>query len=331
MLIAHAAPFIPATPWAVDFLRGNINDLASPLFALVMGMSAQLTWRSGRSVPVTLVQQVIRGGILIALGVWMAVWGSWVAIVLQPLGVLLIIGVPLLLLGTRTIWVVMLGVLLLSQPVVAAAREGAWWFFSQGPVAFALADWTLNGAHYRVMNLLPFFLLGGLLVRRRMRRDRVMWGMAIIAPVAYLAAAVVKALDLAPIVTGDYLDTLHDVGLVFATYVVVVLIATAASEGRVSRVRDAVFSALRAWGQVALSLYLLHVAAIALWNNANGWPDHNIYLGWVVIVPGMCLVAWLWWRYVGTGPVEWAMGLVTGRRKRLLVSRRQEPAAAAML
>ena len=331
MLTAHAAPFLPTMPWGVDFVRSNINDLASPLFALVMGMSAQLVWKRSATASATLLQQGIRGVILIVLGVWMADWGSWVAIVLQPLGMLLIVGVPLLLLGARASWVVTVLVVLISQPVVAAAREGAWWFFMQGPVAVAVADWTINGAHYRLMNLLPFFLLGGLLIRRGLKRDRVMWAMLILAPVAYLPAAVVNAFNLGRVRTGDYLDTLHDAGLVFATYAVVVLVSTLNLRERGARIRNAVLMPLRAWGQLALSLYLLHVGVIALWNRAYGLPDYNIYLGWLLIVPGMCLVAWLWWRYVGTGPVEWLLGFATGRHKKLRLSDSQDAAVARTL
>ncbi|HWO50444.1 MAG TPA: heparan-alpha-glucosaminide N-acetyltransferase domain-containing protein [Ornithinibacter sp.] len=50
MLIAHAVPFLPGAPSALNFLMFNINDVASPLFALVMGMSAQIvTQRTARA------------------------------------------------------------------------------------------------------------------------------------------------------------------------------------------------------------------------------------------------------------------------------------------
>ena len=45
MLIAHAAPLVPSLPESVLFVQSNINDLASPLFALVMGMSTALVMR----------------------------------------------------------------------------------------------------------------------------------------------------------------------------------------------------------------------------------------------------------------------------------------------
>jgi uncharacterized membrane protein YeiB len=121
-------------------------------------------------------------------------------------------------------------------------------------------------------------------------------------------------------VSGHYTDTLRDIGLVGVVYVLVVLAATA-SGGGAKRFWGGVFEPLAACGQVALSLYVLHVALIALWAQENGRPVDNVWLGWMVIVPGMILVGWLWWRFVGIGPVEWVMGWLTGRRKPLLRSR----------
>lgn len=121
---------------------------------------------------------------------------------------------------------------------------------------------------------------------------------------------------LSTVQSGDYLDTLKDFGLVFAVYVCVVLAATVHRQ-RSERFWGAIFIPLRASGQVALSLYVLHVGVIALWNNAYGRPTENFYPGWFVIVPGMIVVGWLWWRFVGTGPIEWVMGWITGRPKPL--------------
>ncbi|WP_231587743.1 hypothetical protein [Microbacterium oxydans] len=81
------------------------------------------------------------------------------------------------------------------------------------------------------------------------------------------------------------------------------------------------FVPLCACGRVALSLYLLHGGLIALWSNAYGRPAENFYLGWLVIVPGMIVAGWLWWRFVGTGPVEWVMGWLSGRPKTSLFRR----------
>ena len=310
MLIAHAAPFLPDLPKVVLFIQGAINDVASPLFALVMGISAQLVWNRRAGVARTLLQQVWRGVILVVLGIWMATWGSWVAIVLQPLGLLLILGVPLLLLGTRMLIIAAAAIALLSQPLLMMAR-GATWVYTQPLIVQELANGLALGRSYRLINLLPFFLLGALLLRHGFRRDRLLWGMAVVAPVAFLGSMVVERFFAVRVQSGDYLDTLHDVGLVFAVYVVVVLMATARN--------DAFRMALGpvgAWGQVALSLYVLHVGLIALWAGADGFPDENVPLGWILIVPGMVLLGWAWVRFIGTGPIEWLLGVVTLRPKR---------------
>lgn len=317
MVIAHANPFVPELPWAAKFVTAMFSDLASPLFALVMGMSAELVWRRGGRVGVTLLQQVIRGLFLIALGVWMAAWGSWVDVILAYLGVTIILGAPILLARTPMVIAVTAVLLLISQPLVGLARTWTWVYMAPAPVR-DIMQWLLLGAHYRVLNLLPMFLIGALLIRHGLRRDRLLTALTIAAPLGFLAWAVGQRLG--AVQSGDYLDTLKDFGLVFAVYVVVVFAATARRDGA-KRFWSPIFVPLVACGQVALSLYLLHVGLIALWNTANGRPTENFWPGWLVIVPGMILVGWLWWRFVGTGPVEWVMGWLTGRRKPLLRAR----------
>lgn len=313
MLIAHAASFVPNVPGAVHFVTAMFSEVASPLFALVMGMSAELVWRRGGPVGKTLLQQVLRGLFLIVLGVWMASWGSWVAVVLSYLGLLIIIGAPILLARTPVVLAVAATLFLVSQPLLGLARTWAWVYTAPPPVREVMI-WLFLGPQYRVVNLLPMFLIGALLIRHGLKRDRLLWILAAAAPVAYLAWGVGQRLG--TVTSGDYLDSLKDFGLVFAVYVCVVLAATVRREGA-ERAWGAIFVPLRACGQVALSLYVLHVGLIALWNNAYGRPAENFWPGWLVIVPGMVLVGWFWWRFVGTGPVEWVMGWLTGRRKSL--------------
>lgn len=315
MLIAHAVVMLPQLPGVARFVTAQINDVASPLFALVMGISAQIVWNRRAGITRTIVQQTARGAILIALGVWMATWGSWVAIVLQYLGLLLILGVPLLLLRTRMLVVVLVLLALATQPVLELVRASAWVGFQPAWVQ-EVVRWLFLGHSYRLVNLLPFFLLGALLLRHGFSRDRMLWIMAVAAPVAWLARPVGEHFLLMDAQSGDYLDTLHDVGLVFAVYVVVVLIS-GVREGGFARVRDAVFGPLRVWGQLALSLYLLHVAVIAAWATRWGRPQHDQIGGWLLVTVVPLLLAWLWGRFVGVGPVEWLMGVVTGRPRSL--------------
>lgn len=319
MVIAHAAPFIPEVPWVVKIVTGNLSDLASPLFALVMGMSAELVWRRGGARGRTLLQQLVRGLFLVVLGVWMATWGSWVDVILAYLGLVIILGAPILLARTSVVIAVTAVLLLISQPLLGVARTWTWVYTAPAPVG-ELLEWLLLGSHYRVISLLPLFLIGGLLIRHGLRRDALLWGLGVAAPLTYLVWLVAERLTGANAPSGDYLDTLKDLGLVFAVYVIVVLAATVRREGA-ERFWQPIFVPLIACGQVALSLYLLHVGLIALWARNFGRPTENFWPGWLVIVPGMILVGWLWWRFVGTGPVEWVMGWITGRRKPLLRAR----------
>ena len=102
----------------------------------------------------------------------------------------------------------------------------------QVPVANLISQWVVLGYSYRLTNLLPFFLLGALLMRHGFRRDGYLWAMAIVAPIAYAVRPVITAVfDTPPHVSGSYVDTLHDIGLVFAVYVVIVLLATVTKPG----------------------------------------------------------------------------------------------------
>ena len=87
------------------------------------------------------------------------------------------------------------------------------------------------------------------------------------------------------------------------------------------------FEPLRAIGAVALSLYVVHVGLIAIWLRVGVDITGPDYVRWLILVPGLVVAGWLWWRFVGVGPLEWLLGWVTGRPKRW--RRAPEPDAAA--
>ncbi|KZX22088.1 DUF418 domain-containing protein [Rathayibacter tanaceti] len=309
MLIAHAMPLVPtARTGASGLIAWNINDLASPLFALVMGMSAALVLaRPGASARRTVLQNLIRGAVLIALGLWLGGWGSWIAIVLQFLGVTLAIGTPLLLLRPWLIGAIAGVLALVAGPLNAAvlAAVGPVTPYPPGPLDL-LTVWLFTGPSYRVTNLLPFFLLGALLLRHGFRRDRLLPVLAVVAVVAYPVRVVVDRIAGTDSVSGSLPDTLHDLGLVLATYVVVVLLATARAP-----VVDRVLLPMRAVGTVALSVYVLQVALVAAFAKAGLGYSADTPLAFLVLVFGVWAVGVLWWRFVGLGPIEWLIGRLT--------------------
>lgn len=320
MLVAHAVPFLPGAPAALRLVMGDVNDVASPLFALVMGMSAQLVTQ--RTDPShrggMLLRQAVRAVVLVGLGLWLAEWGSWVAVILGHLGVLLVVGVPLLLLRSRWLGALMVATALVAAPLRDWARSDLLWTQAdpEAPAA-RLLSWLVLGGQYRVTNLLPFFLLGALLLRHGFRRDRRLLALLAVAPAAYLVLPVLlRVRPDTDVSSGSLPDTLHDLGLVLLVHGAVVLLA-GLRPGPGSRVVGAAFGALRMVGTVALSLYVLHVGVLALWAPDGVRPLTSDLPGWLVIVPGMLLVGYAWARLVGTGPVEWLLGLVSGRHRPL--------------
>ncbi len=90
--------------------------------------------------------------------------------------------------------VVAVVVAVISDPVNAWARESLWPVVGSSRVLAEIASWTVLGGSYRLTNLLPFFLLGALLMRHGQKRDRVLWTMAVIAPIAYAVRPLFTAL-----------------------------------------------------------------------------------------------------------------------------------------
>ena len=127
MLVAHARPLLPRRRGGADLASRWVSSTTSPHRSSPSRWGSRLSSCASRtprrSWGVLLVQQIIRGLILIALGVWLATWGTWVDIVLAYLGVLLIVGAPLLFLPTIPLAIVTAVVALASAPLNSWAAD----------------------------------------------------------------------------------------------------------------------------------------------------------------------------------------------------------------
>ena len=318
MLIAHAGPIMVDQPAATAFLQSQLNDVASPLFATTMGAAAAIVLAKAGTASAqrtVIVQNVIRGAILVLLGLLLATWGSWIAIVLSFLGIVLAIGTPLVLLGTRTLIAVLAAVLVLGAPLnsLMLAATGPLITVGERTPASFLLEWLFLSPHYRVTNLLPWFLFGALLFRIRFGGRRAGWILLAIAVPAWWLGPLWRGStgeEFSP--SGSYLDTLHDAGLVFGVLGVIILLASLRGR-RTAAVVRAVFLPFEAIGSISLSLYVFQVAVVA-WMSDNGISFGTTDpVAWIVLVLGVPLVGILWWRFVGKGPIEWLIGVVTGR------------------
>jgi uncharacterized protein len=319
MLVAHAGPIMVDQPMATVFLQGQLNDLASPLFAVTMGAAAAIVLAKAgsdpRAVRAVIVQNLIRGVILVLLGLLLSTWGSWIAVILSFLGIVLAIGTPLVLLRSRLLVIVLGVVLVVGAPLNNAMLAATGPLITSGersPSSFLL-EWLFLSPHYRVTNLLPWFLFGALLFRIRFGGRRAGWIMlALSVPAWWLGPLWRGGTGAGFSPSGSYLDTLHDAGLVLFTLGLIVLLASIRQD-RVAAVVRAVFLPFQAIGSISLSLYVFQVAVVA-WMAANGIRFGTTDpVAWLVLVLGVPLVGILWWRFVGKGPIEWLIGVVSGR------------------
>ncbi|CAN7362215.1 acyltransferase family protein [Knoellia sp. LjRoot47] len=319
MVIAHALPFISSrVPQDVLFVLLQVNDLASPLFALVMGAAAGLVF-PGTSASRGIVRAAVRGLALIALGVGLERLDHWVAVILHVLGLLVIVGTPLLVLGSR--WLLGLAaVLWLAGPSVIGAVTRAAGGVPGGATPTAgwagnpLVEWLVLNTHYRVLTLLPLFLIGAVLARRGLDDERASWW-CLMGGLAMLWASFAADLLGFPVVfSGDHPDQVQENGLALAAYGLVM--ATAIAGARHGS-RPTVLGPLALVGTVALSLYVVHVALLVPVIPAfpdGGWLPFTAF---VVVSVG---AAWAWARFVGRGPVEVLLDRVSpARRPRIRV------------
>ncbi|WP_265446886.1 acyltransferase family protein [Flexivirga meconopsidis] len=313
MVIAHAVPWFQA-PQPLKALIGQVNDLASPLFALVMGVSAGLVARRVLTEHAarwpTATQFAVRAVLLVVIGELLGKINLWIAVVLQPLGLTALLGALVMFLRVRYLAVLAVACWLLqllntypgNEPNDANWRQPAHW----------LHVYVLSDSHYRVTGLLPVFLLGLILGRVGHARPRVLRATLALGVLAAAAWAFGRAMGWSTY-PGRFIDNTHDLalsGIVFA--LVGMAAATAPRAGTVIR---ALLRPVATIGTVALSLYALQFVLIRLL--VQHGPDW-LPFGWkpaVVFIVACLLISWLWARLIGTGPIEWVVNVLSGRRR----------------
>lgn len=156
MFIAHCAP---ATGLGRPLLVTEF--LTAPLFALIIGIGAQMS----RSRGVTWPTIVLRAAVLIALGSWLATWGTPILIVLAYLGFLL----PIAYAATRLRGSVLITLAVLLIPLSAWARglfpKRMLYGFLADPMGW-ISALTVSGWAYR-LSALTVWAIAGILVARR--------------------------------------------------------------------------------------------------------------------------------------------------------------------
>lgn len=314
MVIAHGLPFIrDRVSESGAFVLQQVNDLASPLFVLVMGAAAGLSFPRGTTTR-GVARAAARGAALILLGVALEQLDHWVAVILHILGLLLIVGTPLLVLGTRWLLAIAAALFLVGPWVIETLTRAAGGVpggvaTTAGWAANPVMQWLVTNTHYRVLTLLPLFLVGAVLARRGLDDDRTAWWCLMVGVALVWASFALELLGHRVVFSGDHPDQVQENGLALAAYGVVM--ATDIAGDR----RPSMYAVLRPIaliGQVALSLYVFHVVLlvplIPKFPEGGWWP--------MGLLLGVSLVtAWAWARFIGRGPVEWLIDRLSPARR----------------
>lgn len=325
MIIAHTVVFTRAvSPTWLLTIEGLLNDVASPLFALVMGatiaLNTRLMRREGRSR--FRLESAIKGMILVVAGFVLEFGFSGANIVLDYLGVTLLAGIPCFFLSSRALLIV-IGALAAVGPflndwarsfVVASALPS-------GPLS-TLADWTLTGESYRLTGLLPLFLTGIVVCRWALgntRRTAMLAGLGLALLIAgYVLSRPYSAND--SMVSGSYPDLVRDFGLALTAYASIAFLVDSPRVG-VRRWSRRLFAPLTVQGRMALSIYVLHVLIlIGIWASPLALGASPAWIGaprgWVLTASVLlsCLAfAAVWSRLLGPGPIERVVGVAALR------------------
>ena len=325
MVIAHVAPGDgPARILLVS------EFLTAPLFALLIGVGAQLGWsasaQNGRE---HVLREVVRAALVFTLGLLLTLSAASVLIVLMHLAVLMLLCLPLVRLRTRALVVAAILALMLTVTVPGIYRNRAVMLdMGSSAAAHDALDTVLGLAGgagaYRPTGLLLCAVLGMIAIRVLPRAPEALWRRGAIASAG--AFALMLALLVAPNLLGLYEVHAYDgtpseqVGV--ASGALGVLLAMWALEASPlgSALPPRIAQLLAAPGQAALTLYTLQILVLHAYQVRNPLvPDDNWWMLALLVALGAGFaMAWqaVLARHVPTSRL-WTRGPLEGLIRRV--------------
>ena len=326
MFAAHLVA-LPAWEWRdpatwIDVASGR----SSILFATLAGVSIALVSGGARAVPrgprLTLVRQslAIRGILLWLIGLALIATGVPVFVILPAYALLFLLALPLLRLGSRTLWIVA-AVLAFVMPWVQPALDALpLWQGETGAILALVLGW-----HYPVTIWIAF-VVAGLAAGRSGLADRrtqvvLLAAGSALAALGYGADALVNAVGGAWGVLDAVLTAgPHSGGLFEVVGSGGFALAVIGACGLACRVRGVAVATLpvRAVGSMPLTAYVLQivawalVAAIVLGDTGDLDGMRALHPFWPFVL-GTVLVCTVWALTVGRGPLESLLAVVSRR------------------
>jgi uncharacterized membrane protein YeiB len=334
MIAAHIGAIPAVIAWGdPGTWMGVVNGRSSTLFAVLAGVSiALVTGRqhpvSGSALGVARARLAVRAVVLVAIGFLLMALGTPVAVILPTYGFLFLLSLPVL--RWRRTW------LLVGAGVTVAASIPV---ASVAAVVFYDTSTYTNqlGLIYPPVTFLGYLLVG-LAVGRSDLTSRVvqrtlLWVGTLAAVVAYTVGEVIAPVDprafaypgvpssegartpgqalVAQLFTprdhsASIVDMIGSVGVSVAVIGLCSLLFTD-RPNPVSRLVARPFAAV---GSMPLSIYAIHIAVLALLLVRPEGLDYGATIVWEFIL-GSTLFALLWSRFVGRGPLETLLAMLT--------------------
>lgn len=299
-----------------DTWLGVADGRSSILFATVAGVSIALM--SGRSTPVqgeelvrARLRILIRAVVIFALGGLLTMLGTRVGVILEFYAVMFALSLPFLRLAPRRLFE-LAAMFAALAPLINLMLVDA---LSTAPRISAIVQLVVTG-QYPVLIWLTFLFAGlGIgrldLTSQRVRTRLVIVGAALAVAgygLGVLLARVLRRLEGGEAVftvephSGSVFEVIGSGGFAMAVIGLCLLAA--------DRARWPLFP-LEATGSMALTVYSLHIVAIALiGDRAFEQTDYGLYLGFVVVT---LAGATLWRLFLGAGPFERVLASVARR------------------
>lgn len=302
MVVASCAP----TPGPFQ-LAELTTFLATPLFAFLIGVGAQLGNRGWRGLVLAFVRAGVRAAVLVLLGVWLSGRGAHVDVVLTYLALPTVLAPVLARLPSSWLGGLAVGCWAASPTLQEVFRARHAIAVRHGDELGArLWDATFTGVHYRLTSLLVFICLG-ILVQRWVAKGApaaTMLGVAVVC--AGGASALMAARQTGRVPFAPYAGTHEEMSMGILLTLAVALVWFAAVP------RDADFlRPLADAGAMSLSIYTILVLYLAWYVTA--YAPHSSDDSWTnvgILCVGAVLLPPLWRRLASREP--WSRGPIEG-------------------
>jgi hypothetical protein len=259
---------------------------------------------------------LIRGGVLVLLGLAMtALLQPPIAVILDYYGVAFLLLIPVLFLA-RPLLGLLAGLVAFAAPPVVAGLTGAVPFDAVPEPVQVFARWLFHG-EYPVVIWLAFLLAGLLLARADLHRRRTAasaLGLGALAAVLGYGAALVIPGVTADAHSGTTAEVVGSGGVAVAIIGGLSLLDSATGVGeRVARAGRFILAPVAAAGAMALTLYVAQAVALTIIRATTDHPERWEVPDWTLpsLILGSLVIATVWRRFVGTGPLEAGLRALT--------------------